>query len=87
MKARAEKPNLQMIWATSEPMEKLLARDIDWEAFMPELTDDREFDQLISALQAAVARNETLWFMLRALESSGQIGLTVAYKVREMVMN
>ena len=87
MKAPDAKPINPVIWSNVDNIKNLLATDVDWESLIHELTDDSEFDQLISALQAAVERHESLWFLLRTLENSGLVGLSVAHKVRTLVLN
>ncbi len=73
--------------ALSEREKALLSRTgFDWEAIKPELTDEKEWRELMAVVESSTVRNEAIGTVLERLEKTGSSGLALAKKVRRLVL-
>ena len=64
-----------------EEVELLLVTSIDWETLRPQVTNDAVYNQLISEVNEATQRNESIAQLSKRLQQLGEEGQALAKKV------
>ena len=68
-----------------EEIEMLLTTSIEWETLRPQVTNDAIYTQLISEVNTATQRNESVAQLSKRLQQLGQEGQALAKKVVQLL--
>ena len=69
----------------NQEVELLLVTSIDWETLRPQVTNDAVYNQLISEVNEATQRNESIAQLSKRLQQLGQEGQALAKKVIKLL--